>query len=394
MEKDMKPALYKSFPFTFIHLQMFIRRNQLLLLLSFIIITGANAQQSTENEFTISLSASGMQYDKVRFSVKPGTEVKVILVNKDDMSHNLVFTQPGAREEIVNAALKLGEGGLKANYVPASDKILAFIPVISPDQTASVIFTAPEVSGIYPYVCTFPGHGFIMYGAMYVTNEPMPPMQHDLNIPPGRRVDEGAIGTIQHSGELPKKMEHPYPLVPPYLFRIFLPDTGPDAIAVSLPQKLSYCWDAGTCRLRYAWQGDFLDFSAFRENYKKNSVKILGTVFYRDKTPFPLRIEDPENIPSVEFKGYRLIDGYPEFHYTINGMNAYEIIHAKPDGSGLIRTFRIPGAGKTIWFAFNSGDGVNYSCSKGKWVNGKLKLTSAEAQEFIIIMTRNEGKKL
>ena len=52
---------------------------------------------------------------------------------------------------------------------------------------------------------------------------------------------------------------HPYRPVPPYVYRILMPDAGPAAIAVSLPQKLSYCWDAGACRLRYAWQGDFID---------------------------------------------------------------------------------------------------------------------------------------
>jgi azurin len=369
------------------------------LLAAFLMLIQGNAQPDADPDppLTISLKAVGLQYDKVRFKVKPGAMVTVVLTNEDDMSHNLVFTQPGAREEVVNKALKMGAEGLEANFVPSSSKVLAYIPVIAPGQTASVTFSAPKEPGVYPFVCTFPGHGLVMYGAMYVTNSPMPPINDDPNIPPSRQGDaiagSSSDGHQNHSEPVPQP-EHPYPLIPPYLFRAFLPETGPDAIAVSLPQELSYCWDAGTCRLRYAWQGSFLDFSDFRKSYKKYAVKVAGTVFYRDKTAFPLRIDGPENIPAVKFKGYRLINRYPEFHYTINGMEVYELIHPKPDGAGLSRTFRIPKTRKPIWFAFSSEDGVDYSCAKGKWVDGKLKLSSGEAKEFTVIMTKKEGARL
>jgi hypothetical protein len=187
---------------------------------------------------------------------------------------------------------------------------------------------------------------------------------------------------------------HPYLLTPPFLFRNFLPGTGPDAIGVRLPKNLSYCWDAGTCRLRYAWEGGFLDYTDLWKNYKMYSVKIIGTIFYRDKITFPLRIDQSGKNPVVHFKGYKLINRYPEFHYTINGIDVYELIHAKPDGSGLVRTFRIPKTTKPVSFIYAVGDGVNYSCSKGRMINGELKLTAEEAYEFTIIMTKKKGGKL
>jgi len=381
---------------------MLNQKRLFLWLIAFVIIAQANAQTETTTE--ISLKASGMQYDIVRFRIRPGAKVRITLKNDDDMAHNLAFIQPGTREEIVNAALAMGADGAKANYIPNSSKVLWYIPLLNPGQTDEVYFTAPTVQGVYPYVCTFPGHGLIMFGAMYVTTGAMPAQKDDPNIPASRKDDGAVAGTgvisspsmnmkVNAPGEAPAG-GHPYPLIPPFVTRAFLPDTGPAAIGVSLPQKLSYCWDAGTCRLRYAWQGDYMDFTDFWKSYKRFDVKILGTVFYRDKTQFPLHIDDPANMPAVKFKGYSLIARYPEFHYTINGIDVYELIHSKPDGTGLSRAFRIPNTTKPIWFTFSPGDGVDYTCSKGQWVNGKLKLSAIEAHQFTIIMTKKEGVKL
>ena len=115
---------------------------------------------------------------------------------------------------------------------------------------------------------------------------------------------------------------------------------------------------------------------------------ILGTVFFRDKSVFPLQVDKPGNIPAVEFIGYHLIKRYPEFHYTINGIEVYELIKPKEDGTGLIRAFRIPKTNRLIWFVFDSKDGVNYTSSVGKWINGKLKLLPVEARQFTITMTK------
>ena len=137
----------------------------------------------------------GLQYDVVRFKVKPGSKVKITLNNISDMSHNLLITKPGTRENVVNTALKLAEKGPQMDYIPEIDEVLWSIPVISPGQTKSVSFTAPAQSGVYPYVCTYPGHGFVMYGAMYVTpDETLPDIRNDLNIPESRRQDESTGG--------------------------------------------------------------------------------------------------------------------------------------------------------------------------------------------------------
>jgi len=39
---------------------------------------------------------------------------------------------------------------------------------VQPGKMASVYFETPREPGIYPYVCTYPGHWRRMYGALYV----------------------------------------------------------------------------------------------------------------------------------------------------------------------------------------------------------------------------------
>lgn len=335
----------------------------------------------------------GLQFDVVRFTVKPGAAVKLDFTNTDDMSHNFLITKPGTRLDVVNAAMQLEEKGPAMNYIPKSSNVLWAIPILAPDQTRSLSFKAPLQAGAYPYVCTYPGHGFIMYGVMYVNADgKMPDLKSDPNIPPSRQEDAQTTANkadphhMHHAGKPAAK--HPYELVPPYLYRIFMEEASPAAIAVSLPQDLSYCWDAGVCRLRYAWKGGFLDNAAIWKGHADATAKIMGTVFYRDKTSYPIRIGNPDELPVAEYKGYRLMDRYPEFHYTLNGIDVYELILPKPDGKGLIRKFRIPNAKQEIWFAGLSKDeAAAYEVSAGTWEREKLRLSPAQAREFSITMT-------
>lgn len=376
---------------------MFIQKRVLLLLLVLLSVIQVSARQMEDTVTAISIHAiAGLQYDLVRFKVKPGARVKIIFNNTDDMSHNLLITKPGARVQVVNAALQLEEKGPMMDYIPPSSQVLWAIPVISPGQMKSISFTAPREPGVYPYVCTFPGHGFVMYGAMYVTtDENLPDIKNDVNIPPSRRKENSGESKDHdmhsaHQTETPRPL-HPYEPTAPYLYRVFMEDASPAAIAVSLPQELSYCWDAGTCHLRYAWQGGFVDNSDLWKGKPNAVAKIMGTIFFRDKTTYPLRIGTSEGIPNAEYKGYRLINRYPEFHYTLDGMDVYELIQSKTDGSGLIRTFRIPKVNKSIWFCYDPEDGMEYEASTGKWENNKLELSSHQARKFTISMTRKEG---
>lgn len=330
---------------------------------------------------TIPIAAvSGMQYDVVRFRVKPGETVTLSLENKDDMAHNLVITSPDAREAVVKAAQALGAKGPSQDFIPEADYVLWTIPVTYPGEKKSVTFQAPAKTGAYPYVCTYPGHGFLMYGVMYVGNddEALPDLATDPHVPEARRQKQQ-----------PARL-HPYEISPPYWYRGFLEETSLASIAVHLPNQLSYCWDTELCQLRYAWEGEFLDNSDLWHGHKNAYAKILGTIFFRDQVISPIRFMDAETAPSVVYKGYNIRNRYPEFHYTVAGKDVYELIKEHPEKKGLIRTIRIPGATEPVWFLFGDASGVTYRFSAGVTQNGKVKLTAAEARNFTIQMIKKE----
>jgi len=335
---------------------------------------------------TITINAiPGLQYDIKNFSVRPGERVKVVLGNTDDMSHNLLITKPGKRESVVNAALGLAEKGPEMGYIPKTADVLWSIPIISPGQSRSVTFTAPSKTGAYPYVCTYPGHGFVMFGEMRVAAavEAGKPVVPDRPAAAGKGTGHGAHAA---EAEAPAAA-HPYEPVPPYLYRVFIEGASPAAIAVSLPQELSYCWDAGTCSMRYAWHGGFVGMSDLWKGHFDASARVEGDIFFRDNTDYPLRLGEEAAVPEVEYLGYRLVDRYPEFHYTVNGLEVHELIRESGDGNGLVREFRIPDAGQTVWFVTNrQDDAISYSSSAGTWEGGRLKLSPGEAKDFTVTM--------
>lgn len=350
-----------------------------ILLLWWLPIAGMS-QSSSPKEIVLK-AVGGLQYDVVRFQVSPGEKIRLVLKNTDDMDHNLLITQPGKREEVVQAALQMGRQGPIKNFVPTSESVMYSIEVLSPGEEAILTFPAPMTEGVYPYVCTYPGHGAVMYGAMYVTTGDMPPLSRDPNVPEHRRSENGEMAMSDHGAHI--KEWHPYELTPPYFYRIFMPESGPASIAVRLSDGLSYCWDAGRCQFRYAWAGDFLDISEPWSIKGDATAILLGSVFYREKLSFPLQIGVSN--PKVEYGGYRLTEeGFPEFYYTVNGIKVYELIMPDEELHGMVRQFTIPEIEDGLQFTYTPQSGVKVTSDKGTWSGSTLQLGAAEARQFEI----------
>ena len=110
-----------------------------------------------------------MRYDVTEFTVQPGAEVKIVFENADDMPHNLVFFQAGTDVvAVANKNLEKPEEALKRDWLPDDPRMLAHSKAVAPKTREEIVFKAPEKGGIYPYVCTFPGHALIMQGKMRV----------------------------------------------------------------------------------------------------------------------------------------------------------------------------------------------------------------------------------
>ena len=105
-----------------------------------------------------------MRFDITAFEVKPGQKVSVTLKNvgttpKFSMGHNLVVFDRTVTP--ANVMKTLDEFSMEAahDYVtPGSKEVLAHTKLLGPNETDTIVFTAPFVPGEYLYVCSFPGH--------------------------------------------------------------------------------------------------------------------------------------------------------------------------------------------------------------------------------------------
>jgi putative heme-binding domain-containing protein len=113
-----------------------------------------------------------MAFDQERFAVRAGKPVELILENHDIMPHNLVIAQPGSLEEVGLLAESTAHqpDSVDRHFVPPSGKVLHATRLLQPRESQKLNFVAPSESGVYPYVCTYPGHWRRMYGAMYVVD--------------------------------------------------------------------------------------------------------------------------------------------------------------------------------------------------------------------------------
>ncbi len=113
-----------------------------------------------------------MSFDKERLTVQAGKPVEFVFENTDIMPHNFVIVSPGNLQKIGDAAEAFATtpGAAAQQYVPtmAGGVVLLKSKLLQSRQVEQLKFTAPKEPGIYPYVCTYPGHWRRMHGALYV----------------------------------------------------------------------------------------------------------------------------------------------------------------------------------------------------------------------------------
>ncbi len=111
-----------------------------------------------------------MIYDKEQIAVQAGKPVEFRFSNSDHMPHNFAIVLPGSLAEVGELAEATGRDldAQARHYIPKSDKILLASKALEPGQRQALTFEASTEPGVYPYVCTYPGHWRRMYGALYV----------------------------------------------------------------------------------------------------------------------------------------------------------------------------------------------------------------------------------
>ncbi|MFP6855545.1 MAG: carbohydrate-binding protein, partial [Opitutales bacterium] len=256
--------------------------------------------------------------------------------------------------------------------------VLASTSVVLPGKKATIIFDAPAQEGEYPYVCTFPGHGFVMYGTLFVAKERPQKMDQVLA--------KAATGTPTQI-----ILATPATSATAIVHRTFMPDSSPAAIAVSLPGGHSYCWDAGNCRLRYVWRDGFIKKNGSFGRWRTLPT-IEGRVYHRE-VGFPFRFSNRNgHDPKTSFKGYRIVGGIPEFHYHADEAEVTEFITKLPGKSGLIRRFHVKHAPGDLLFEIDPDAGVKTTCDKGRIEGNHLRLSPREAIQFTLTQRETPGK--
>ena len=136
-------------------------------------------------EYTIRTVPHQMKFDRERIAVAAGKSVKIVFTNTDIMPHNIVFSTPGSRIAVGQAAdtLATQPDAKQRHFVPDVPEVLHASRLLDTSQTQTIDFVAPAEPGEYDFVCTFPGHWQRMYGTMvvvedldgYLRENPLPP---------------------------------------------------------------------------------------------------------------------------------------------------------------------------------------------------------------------------
>ena len=119
-------------------------------------------------ELKIESVAENMTFNLTSLTVPTGRRVHIVLKNNAKsplMPHNWMVVRTGTEAAVALAGLNAGKD---AQYVPKSDDVIAATPLAPPGGTAELTFTAPA-PGVYPYICTVPGHYMLMKGKLTVT---------------------------------------------------------------------------------------------------------------------------------------------------------------------------------------------------------------------------------
>jgi len=313
---------------------------------------------------------TGLQYDPVALHVQPGEKVELLFDNADEMMHNFALVAPGSRMEVVEAAIALGAEGPARHYVPDSPKVIVSTPVVLPGKKTTITFDAPKKEGEYPYVCTFPGHGFVMFGTLFVSKERPKAMDELLAKAAAAPSTQSILSTPSKSAVA-------------IVHRTFMPNCSPAGIAVSLPGGHSYCWDAGNCRLRYVWRDGFIKKNGSFGRWRTLPT-IEGRVYHREHR-FPFRFANRDGkTRETSFRGYRLLGGIPEFRYEVDGVEVTEFLAKLPGKSGFSRRFRVTNASSDLLYDLNPDAGVGITCDKGRIQEKVIRLTQEEAKDFTL----------
>jgi cytochrome c551/c552 len=176
----------------------------------------------------------------------------------------------------------------------------------------------------------------------------------------------------------------------PRIQRIFLPDTSPASMAITIDGENSLCWDTLSCRLRYVWRGGFIDGYSYWKGNGGSVAQIVGDVFYRAPVDLNAAIDVKKISQRPVYKGYKMRDGLPVFQYTMGPINVSETI--LNEAGVVVIQIKTSGVKDSLKYPLGDLSGCDFSHSKGKLVDGALLLNANDASEFKIRFSAKHKK--
>ncbi len=162
---------------------------------------------------TIRTPAGQMKYDQAIITATPGSQLKLVFENLDEMPHNFVLCRPLPDKpdkglELAQLAWQLGPLGMEKAWIPDSPRVLAHTGMVPPHQKESLVIQVPQEPGSYPYVCTFPGHAMAMNGELRVLQEGprFSSLNYQLFLGDWQTLPDFAALTPHRSGAIPDRL--------------------------------------------------------------------------------------------------------------------------------------------------------------------------------------------
>ena len=279
-----------------------------------------------------------------------------------------IILHGSSQKEIVSVI----ENGIPSKAMPAWSAIL------KPDQIEDVALFVKSIMGK-----NLPSP--VLMGESTVTPFPEGSLNRPLlmrTFMPVLELEEEVFANHDTSRETPK-YKHKNAYFDPV--KTDLPIDGiPGAITVNFGDQLSYCFDSTECRLLYLWSGGFMDMTNYwgaGSGAKRTKFgyigELIGTPHYLAKGAAPLA-------GKPHFKGYRKVNGIPEFNYTIGEVAfTLRIEPGENPGDAICRYTSKNWKGKRQ-LKFSTANASQLSSDKGSFNKGTLTLNAKEAKSFAI----------
>jgi cytochrome c551/c552 len=165
----------------------------------------------------------------------------------------------------------------------------------------------------------------------------------------------------------------------PFIKRGYLPFTSPASISVVLSPDLTVVWDTTIGSVRYVYP------SHLRFNGEKNRGEVRPQILYTETANQPFSLMQNNK---VDYQGFDLVKGSPEFIYTLGEVKIRERLTLGKNKSSFIRHYKIDGLTQPLTLDFHhntqAGKSATIKVSQGQLIKNKLTLSPNQSTKFSV----------